>query len=274
MSSAPFTGYKSSSEDRLLLDQRGVNGQEVKLLEGRSARLPAGWEFTDLQLGSNECFRVSASDLFYDCWDVSPQRAARNLVGPPPHWRSFQGPAFTEVRRELPAWHAGALLRPSAEKSRKARQEYGAAASKLFGSYRALAQEDHCAVDFAQQAHWNLLRTAGALQPQGTVLGGIAFPGSRLIEALRIDDHIVLSIERFGDRGRREQELLRQCTSKFVTQDEPLCWEVSLTETEEHSPLHHPLLWWSRFRVSQEPVVPSLRRFWSLGTRFICTDAL
>ena len=47
----------------LLLDQRGVNGQEVKLLEGPFARLPAGWQFTDLRLGSNECFRVSASNL-------------------------------------------------------------------------------------------------------------------------------------------------------------------------------------------------------------------
>ena len=90
------------------------------------------------------------------------------------------------------------------------------------------------------------------------MLGGIGFPRSRLIEALRIDDHIVLSIERFGDRGRREQELLRQCTSKFVTQDEPQCWEVSLTETEEHSPLHHPVLWWSRLRVSAVASCPFL----------------
>ena len=61
VSFAPFTGYKSATKDRLLLDQRGVNGQEVKLLEGSSARLPEGWQFTDLQLGSNGCFRVSES---------------------------------------------------------------------------------------------------------------------------------------------------------------------------------------------------------------------
>ena len=61
----------SATKDRLLLDQRGVNGHEVKLLEKPSVRLPARWPFTDLQLGSNECFRVSASDLsaFYDCWE-------------------------------------------------------------------------------------------------------------------------------------------------------------------------------------------------------------
>ena len=107
------------------------------------------------------------------------------------------------MRRELPTWHAGALPWPSVERSRKARQEYGAAATKLYGSHRALAQEDHCGVDFAQQAHWKLLRTAEALQPQATVLGGIAFPRSRLIEALCINDHIVLAIERFRDRGQR-----------------------------------------------------------------------
>ena len=63
MSSAPFTGYKSATMDRPLLDQRGVNGQEAQLLEGPSARLPAGWHFADLQLKPNECVRVSACDL-------------------------------------------------------------------------------------------------------------------------------------------------------------------------------------------------------------------
>ena len=58
-----------------------------------SSPLPAGWQFTDLQLGPGECARISASDLsaLSDCWEVSPQRAARNLVGPPRHWRSFHG---------------------------------------------------------------------------------------------------------------------------------------------------------------------------------------
>ena len=126
-----------------------------------------------------------------------------NLVEPHRHWRSFQGPAFTEMRRKLLPWHAGALPRPSVEKNRVARQEHGVAATKLYGSYRAPAQVDHCAVDFAQQDHWNLLHTAEALQPQGTLLGGVAFPRSRLIEALCFDDHVELSSERFKDRGRR-----------------------------------------------------------------------
>ena len=176
MSSAPFTGYKSSSEDRWLLDQRGVNGQEVKLLEGRSARLPAEWQFTDLQLGSNECFRVSASDLFYDCWDISPQRAARNLVGPPPHWRSFQGPAFTEVRRELPTWHAGALLRPSAEKSRKSTPRIRCCSYETKRQLPSSCTGGSLHRGFCQQAHWNLLRTAGALQATGDSVGRHRLP--------------------------------------------------------------------------------------------------
>ena len=80
MPSAPFTSHASTTKDRLLLDQRGVNAHEVKLLEEPSARLPAGCHFTDLQLCPNECSRVSASDpsAFYDCLEVAPQRAARN----------------------------------------------------------------------------------------------------------------------------------------------------------------------------------------------------
>ena len=102
----------------MLLDQRGLKGEVAQLLEGPSARLPAGWGFTDLQLELDECFRVSASDLsvFDDCWELLLQNAARNLVGLPRHWRSVQGPALTEMRRELPPWHAGVLPRPPMER--------------------------------------------------------------------------------------------------------------------------------------------------------------
>ena len=200
ISSAPFTDYKSATMDRPLLDQRGVNGQQAQLLEGPSARLPAAWQFEDLQLKPNKCVRISACDLsaVFDCWEVSPQRAARNLVGPPRHWRSFRGPAFTEMRRELPSWHAGALPQPSVEKSKRARN--------MVPQLRNFM----AAIGFLHKgiiAPWilpnKLTRISSALLRPFSRLGRCCEGRSRLIETLCIDDHIALSIERFRDRGRR-----------------------------------------------------------------------
>ena len=105
-------------------------------------RSPAcrGWQLADLQLKPNECVRVSACDLFsLFCWEVSLQRAARKLVGLPRNWRSFRGPAFTAMRREVLSWHAGALS-PAISGREPQGTEDGAAATQLYGSYRALAQ--------------------------------------------------------------------------------------------------------------------------------------
>ena len=80
MSSTPFTSYNSATMDRPLLDQRKVNGQEAQLLEGPSARLPAGWQFADLQRKPNECVGVSACDLLI-VGKFPLNGVARNLVG-------------------------------------------------------------------------------------------------------------------------------------------------------------------------------------------------
>ena len=166
MSSAPFTGYKSATKDRLLLDQRGVNGQEAQLLEGPSARLPAGWQFTDLQLGPGECARVSASDISFSLLRLLGSFASEGRSQP--CWATsslaeFPGTGFHGNASGAPFL---ARWRPSPAISGKEPQ--GAPRTRrrrykiIWQLIWALAQGDHCAVDFAQQAHWNLLRTAEA----------------------------------------------------------------------------------------------------------------
>lgn len=65
----------------------------------------------------------------------------------------------------------------------------------LFPCFAALFQGDHLGVEFALEAHQNLLRREGLLTPEQRLQGHMPLPLSRVWEGLIIDDYFVVSSE-------------------------------------------------------------------------------
>ena len=72
----------------------------MKLLEGPSARLPAGWQFTDLQLEPYECFRVSASHPSTTAGNTRLKELLAIWLGRLVSGEGCKDLFFTEMRRE------------------------------------------------------------------------------------------------------------------------------------------------------------------------------
>ena len=163
-----FDSARGTWSLRLLFDRRRRNARE-RHLAGASRELPHAACFLDIVLAGDEHIEIDASDLecFYYTARVSTKRAARNVFGRPLRASSFAGfacfdPAFGDQ-----------LVVPA---------------------LATLAMGDRNAVDFAQRAHRELLRRAGALDPGCEVRYGAPLPRSRTLHGLMIDDRLSVSI--------------------------------------------------------------------------------
>ena len=161
---------------RLLFDRRRRNARE-RHLHGASRHLPHAACFLDIVLEKEEHIEIDASDLecFYYTARVSTKRAARNVFGRPLPASKFAGFACWD-----PAL-GGQLVVPA---------------------LATLAMGDRNAVDFAQSAHCELLRRAGALDPACAVRYGTPLPRSRTLHGVMIDDRLTLSIVPRGPDGK------------------------------------------------------------------------
>jgi len=79
-----FNVWKSTWQDRQIIDRRGPNGGECKVDCDPSDTLAAGWQFVDILLKRGKNLYLSASDLkhYYHAWVVSLERGRSNAVGP------------------------------------------------------------------------------------------------------------------------------------------------------------------------------------------------
>jgi hypothetical protein len=164
---------KDETTDRIVHDRRPRNAKEVPLA-GRSKVLCSGHSFVDFQLGppgpGADQLRVTSDDLedYYPSFDASVARARTNALA-----REFDIEQFRDFR--------ASQRRPDL------------AGTKVVACMRGLVPGDLNAVDWAQEAHENLLATSGAYQPSTRILNGSPFPRGAHVEALVLDDHVALS---------------------------------------------------------------------------------
>ena len=99
----PFGMHKDEVKDRLVLDCRGVNGAECRIAGGAASSIFPGYRFAELRVRRFvQGLRASGSDrkdMYYQC-QVSSERAARYIVGPPCDEKAFASfpLAFTRLR--------------------------------------------------------------------------------------------------------------------------------------------------------------------------------
>jgi len=88
-----FNMFKDKTRDRMIIDRRGPNSQEGRLVAGASSDIFPAYRLTELALRRGEGLRGSGTDrkdMYYQC-RVSAERASTNLLGP-----SWAGAAVSE----------------------------------------------------------------------------------------------------------------------------------------------------------------------------------
>ena len=77
---AAFNVVKNAQRDRLIVDRRGPNGLEAKIVGGPSSQLFPAYRLCELLLGRGRLLRASGcdrKDMYFQC-AATPQRAATN----------------------------------------------------------------------------------------------------------------------------------------------------------------------------------------------------
>ena len=193
-----FGAFKSEGVDRQIGDRGHQNNREAYIVGGPSARLPAGNLLVRLSCPLGCALYGSCVDRkdFYHQALVSQQRCASNAVGPVFDLRDlYDTKACTDfiAQADLAArMHSGpgCSFRPSSV--------LASAGLPVHGAFRSLYQGDHAGVEYAAEAHENLLRLHGVLgDPEGGRLlnrspVAVRGPWSGLI----IDDLFSVSCER------------------------------------------------------------------------------
>ena len=88
---------------------------------------------------------------------------------------------------------------------------------KYYPAFKVVCMGDTNGVDIAQATHEGVLKAAGCLQPDKTLIYGHLFPPSNTLEGLYIDDHLVFQIvdkKPIRDRTPYEDESLVQGSRK------------------------------------------------------------
>ena len=164
-----FCVPKDSEYDRLILNPVVVNSR-MHTLSSYTKLLANGSQLCLLHVPPDSVARFSADDLaeFYYTVAVSDQRAKRNVIG-----MSFAASELAHLRAFSAQAHRG----------------------RCFIALACLAMGDSLAVEVAQAAHWEVLRTvAGCLLPGEVVAFRRTFPRSRFCEMLCVDDYVGIQL--------------------------------------------------------------------------------
>ena len=192
-----FGCFKSNIQDRQIGDRRGRNSTEQRLL-GPSSLLPAGADLLDLKV---DCLRekvvMSITDRkdFYHQMQVSKSRAFTNSVGPTvPASFVKDTVAYAEFlerrsRKKRSREEAGDELPGSVE-------SFGRLAEgRVHVAFNSVFQGDHAGVEFATNAHSNLLRSFGCLAEESNMVASRPLFSNEVAQGLVIDDYFSVSIE-------------------------------------------------------------------------------
>ena len=196
-----FNAYKNQDVDRQIGDRRIPNAREYHL-DGPSRFLPPGFLLTNLRVTPfRQQLFASVTDRrdFYHQAAVSDERAASNML---PFLFSEDDIA------ECAAFHEAASSARKVRQVRSLRENTGdgfghvptpsAGNGLWYGAFCSLFQGDHLGVEFALEAHENLLSRGGLLEKDQRLFGSAPFPLGDHFEGLIIDDYFAIGKERRG----------------------------------------------------------------------------
>ena len=194
-----FNAFKSAEVDRQIGDRRGRNSIERKVL-GPSSMLPTGSLLTDLVVcPRSQALRISISDRrdFYHQIGCSASRAKTNTIGSLPV-TDLQDLKGYEVFLEVPSLQKYNRIRDGDRLGKKGFPSTGSVAKgspSLQIAFNAILQGDHGGVEFATEAHTQLLKRRGVLQEDETIRSDRACRSQRCMQGLVIDDYFAISVE-------------------------------------------------------------------------------
>eukprot|EP00435_Cladocopium_sp_Y103_P041501 s2013_g11.t1 len=190
-----FTVPKDEQFDRLILNPQRVNAR-LQSYSHFTKSLAPGSLFSLIRLEEDQVLRLSADDLaeMYYTVKIPEARAKRNCIG-----IKFRAHELSHLSCFDPDKHFGFC----------------------FVALNALAMGDSWAVEFAQQAHHNVLRfVAGCMLDHERVAYRKSFPRSLFTEWLSIDDHIgaqVLTRNEFQNEAKkRDTEVFERAGEAYL----------------------------------------------------------
>ena len=194
-----FNAYKSASADRQIGDRRGRNSIEQKVI-GPSSTLPYGALLADMVVcPRSQTLRTSVSDRrdFYHQIGCTAAKSRCNTIGSLP----------TDELKDFKAYETF-LLASSLKRYNRARDgdrlgwsRPGAHGKNDGGSpplqlaFRGILQGDHGGVEYATEAHSQLLRNFGVLQEDEVIRSDRACRSTTCMQGLVIDDFFAVSVE-------------------------------------------------------------------------------
>lgn len=189
-----FAVAKDSAYDRLILNPQVVNSR-MSAFSFYAKELAPGSMFTMIRLDKRQFLRLSADDLaeMYYTIKVPLAKAKRNSIG-----KVFAAQEFSHFSCFNPREHRGPCVL----------------------AFSALAMGDSWAVEFAQQAHHNVLRIlAGGMLDHEQVCYRKPFPRRSFYEFLSIDDHIGAQVVTHDQLARnlplRDTEMFRNSEKAY-----------------------------------------------------------
>lgn len=194
-----FNTFKSSLHDRQIGDRRIANSRE-RHLAGSSSYLPNGPLLQNIFLPSGCNLRGAITDRrdFYHQCCVTSSRSCSNALPFDFSVEELAGFSALKIyREELAAvgpqgreFVGDRLGMPASERRKKV------VPGRLRPGFAALYQGDHLGVEYALEAHQNLLLEEGLLRSEGRVQLNSCFPTGGVYEGLIIDDFFVISSQR------------------------------------------------------------------------------
>ena len=193
-----FNCYKSLTADRMIGDRRLRNWREGRI-PGVSRYLPTAMSLAALEIDpKEEKFSICIADRrdFYHQFQVSSSRSSSNAVWPPLRVEDvISTKAFSLWKEDLAVnkkydrvVHGDQLAQPR-RKTRVQNPE------KLLACFSSIPQGDHLGVEFATEAHRNLLIANGLLPKKEEVRANCPFEGTKSAQGLVIDDYYAISVE-------------------------------------------------------------------------------
>ncbi|CAE7031764.1 dnc [Symbiodinium natans] len=202
-----FNAFKDDSRDRQIGDRRAQNCLEYSI-SGPSKNLPCGAQLVSLlvkRYSQKVVAFISDRKDFYHQMRVSEERACSNALGFSFSPESFDAEGSSSVDSPHDASYAEqahSLLTCGLEGHRLASCDVAShnkrkgvlVPSEVTPCFMSLFQGDHLGVEYALEAHSQLLSFYGALPDGQRLLGGCPAPLSDTWAALVIDDFVSLSV--------------------------------------------------------------------------------
>ena len=199
-----FNNYKSVLVDRQIGDRRGQNFREGRLAHGPSHDLPTGVSLLQIMPKRfEEGLKGYVTDRrdFYHQFQTTWERSLTNVVYPLRPLSNFKGldaferclEGFGKKRRKHDRFMSGDFLHG------KRRSILVEESSEVAVSFGSLFQGDHLGVEFACDAHQNLLLHYGLLKPTCRLTASQAILDDTVVEGLVIDDYFVVAKHALGE---------------------------------------------------------------------------